>query len=269
MSGRGCAGTSGLPAPPSPLYFEGSGEIVSKEFFVNFAQKIMDKFIDHYNMLSGMLRSFRNDPQAWESSIRRFEVRARHQPSPANAILFTGSSSITFWSTLPQDMTPLAALNRGFGGARMADVVHYATRIVLPCSPRAVVLFAGTNDIAEPKPASAQEVFDGYLAFVKSLHSELPGLPVYYISITPTPLRWKLWPVVQEANRLIRLHTTTDSTLHFIDITGAFLDPDGRPDRQLFRSDRLHPNAKGYERWTAIIKPVLLADLPPHTLNHC
>ncbi|HVM72230.1 MAG TPA: GDSL-type esterase/lipase family protein [Anaerolineales bacterium] len=226
-------------------------------------KNLREKFIDNFNMASGMLRSMRGDPQAWEASIRRFEARERLQPTPPEAILFTGSSSITLWSTLAQDMAPLHALNRGFGGSRMADVVHYSERIILPCHPRAVVLFAGTNDIADPKPATAQQVFEGYQAFVKILHAALPGLPIFYISITPTPLRWKYWPIVQDANFLIRAHTETSPNLHFIDITGAFLGPDGLPDRRLFRLDRLHPNAKGYEKWTALIKPVLMKDFPP------
>ena len=227
---------------------------------MNFAQNLKEKFLDNYNMLSGVLRSMRGDPQAWEPSIRRFEARARLLPAPADAILFTGSSSITFWSSLAQDMAPLPVLNRGFGGSRMTDVVHYAGRIVRPCHPRAVILFAGTNDIADPKPATAQQVFEGYLAFVSAIQAALSATPIFYISITPTPLRWKYWPVVREANRLIKVHTETDPVLHFIDIAGAFLGPDGLPDRHLFRRDRLHPNARGYEKWTSLIKPVLLAD---------
>jgi len=164
---------------------------------------------------------------------------------------------------LTQDMAPLPVLNRGFGGSRMADVVHYTERIVRPCHPRAVVLFAGTNDIADPKPATARQVFEGYLAFVSAVQALLPGTPIYYISITPTPLRWKYWSIVQEANRLVKAHTGTDPALHYIDITGAFMRPDGRPDRRLFRRDRLHPNTRGYQQWTALIKPVLLADFPP------
>ena len=230
---------------------------------MNLSQIIKDKFLDNFNMASGMLRSLRGDPQAWEASIRRFEARERLHPSPADVIVFTGSSSITFWSSLERDMAPILAVNRGFGGAKMPDVVHYADRIVRSCHPRAVVLFAGTNDIAGARPATSQQVFEGYLAFVKAIQASLPGTPIYYVSITPTPLRWKLWPVVREANRLIRVHTQSDSCLHFIDITGAFLGPDGRPDRHLFRTDRLHPNAKGYEKWTALIKPVLLTDLFP------
>ncbi|MGB8214952.1 MAG: GDSL-type esterase/lipase family protein [Anaerolineales bacterium] len=230
---------------------------------MNIAQKIKGQITDTFNMVSGSMRSARGDPQAWEASIRRFEAWERLHPCPTDAILFTGSSSITFWSSLAEDMTPLLALNRGFGGAKIEDIVHYAGRIVVPCRPQAVVLFAGTNDIAGNKPATAQQVFAGYLAFVKTIQAALPAMPIYYISITPTPLRWKLWPVVQEANRLIRKQTEIDPRLHFIDITGAFLATDGCPDRSLFRSDRLHPNARGYKKWTECIRPVLLKDFLP------
>jgi lysophospholipase L1-like esterase len=232
---------------------------------MNFFQSLKDKFLDNYNMLSGVLRSARGDPDAWEASLRRFEARDRLQPAPVDVILFTGSSSITLWASLARNMAPLPVLNRGFGGSRMPDVVHYAERIVRPYHPGAIVLFAGTNDIADPKPATAQQVFEGYLAFVKAIHEFQPGTPIYYISITPTPLRWKYWSIVQEANRLIHAHTETEPALHYIDITGAFLGPDGLPDRSLFRTDRLHPNARGYQKWTALIKPVLLADLFPNS----
>ena len=230
---------------------------------MNLAQTIKEKFINTLNMISGELRASFGDSKAWEASIRHFKARERLKPIPEEAVVFTGSSSITFWASLEQDMAPIPVVNRGFGGAKMTDVAHFAEWIVLPCRPRAVVLYAGTNDIAWPRPATAQEVFNGYKIFVRRVHAALPELPIYYVSICPAPVRWRYWPIVREANRLIQEHAKTDPRLHFIDITGAFLGPDGRPERRLFRSDRLHPNARGYEKWTTQIKPVLLADLFP------
>ncbi len=213
------------------------------------------------NIFSMIRKSLSSDPSVWEPDIRKFEAHDRLQPPPADVVVFTGSSSITLWSTLEQDMAPLPVINRGFGGSHMNDVVHYAPRLVVAYHPRAVVLFAGTNDIAGSKPKTAQEVFDGYRAFVDVVHAALPDTPIYYISITPTPSRWKLWPIVQEANRLIGEHTATDPRLHFIDMTDVILRPEGKPDRSLYRFDRLHPNQRGYAVWTAKIKPILLADL--------
>jgi lysophospholipase L1-like esterase len=214
-----------------------------------------------FDIISMTIKSLSGDPLAWESTIQKFEAHDRVKPPPPNVIVFTGSSSITFWSTLEQDMAPLLVINRGFGGSRMNDVVHYAPRIVVAYRPRAVVLFAGTNDLAGSKPKTAQEVHDGYRAFVGVVHAALPDTPIYFLSITPTPSRWKRWPIAQETNRLIYAHTATDLRLHFIDLTGVILGPDGKPDRSLYRIDRLHPNSKGYAAWTAAIKPILLADL--------
>lgn len=56
-------------------------------------------------------------------------------------------------------------------------------------------------------------------------------------------------------------HIKSDPRLHFIDLTDHLLGSDGRPDRRLYRFDWLHPNQKGYAKWTAVIKPLLMADL--------
>jgi lysophospholipase L1-like esterase len=237
---------------------------------VTIWQRFKQWFGGGLDIISMIRKSLSEDPLVWEPDIQKFEAADRLQPpskmpgafpGPADVIVFTGSSSITFWSTLEQDMAPLPVINRGFGGSRLEAVVHYAPRIVVAYRPRAVVLFAGTNDISGSKPKTAQEVFAGYRAFVDVVHAALPDTPIYYISITPTPSRWKLWPIVQEANRLIYDHTTTDPRLRFIDLTNVILGTDGKPDRTLFRLDRLHPNQKGYAVWTAQIKPILLADL--------
>jgi lysophospholipase L1-like esterase len=214
-----------------------------------------------WNLFSGMLRSAWRDPNAWESSIRQFVNQDRLSPPTPGGILFVGSSTFTLWATLEKDMSPLRVVNRGFGGAKMADVLRYFDRIVVPQRPKAVVLFVGTNDIAGRRPATAQEVFQGYLAFARKVRSTLPQTPTYYVAITPTPARWKHRAIVNEANRLIQEYSRKDPLLHFIDQTARFIGADGKPDRRLYRVDRLHPNRLGYALLTDTIKPILEADL--------
>jgi len=216
---------------------------------------------DALDTILSVIKSMRGDPDAWESSIQKFEAQDRLKPPPSGLILFVGSSSFTLWSSMEQDLSPLPVLNRGFGGAKIGDVVHYADRIVIPYRPRAIVLFAGTNDIAGPQPATAQSVFGGYLSFVKCVQAALPEAPIYYIAITPSASRWKYWHIAREANHLISEHTKSDPRLRFIDLTDHLLGSDSRPDRSLYRFDRLHPNKKGYAKWIAVIKPLLMADL--------
>jgi len=214
-----------------------------------------------WNLFSGMIRYLFGDPNAWESSILQFEREERISPSITNGILFIGSSTFTLWKTLEEDMMPLKVLNRGFGGSRMGDMSKYYNRLVLPYSPKAVVLFAGTNDISGKKPATAQEVFQGYLSFIQHVRETLPNTQVYYVAITPTPSRWKLWEIASEVNKLIRDYTEENGNLHFIDPTSKFLGSDEKPIRNFFRMDKLHPNETGYRLLTDTIKPILIADL--------
>lgn len=221
-------------------------------------QKTQQFFAEGVEIIRMIRSSLSTDPDAWEWAIARFEAEDRRHPPQPGTIVFTGSSSITLWSTLAQDMAPLPVINRGFGGSRIDQVARYVDRIVVPYAPRAIVLFAGTNDISGRQPKTAQQVYEGYRAFVANVRAALPETPIYYISITPTPSRWALWPVVREANDLIRAHAASAADhLHFIDLTPDILGPDGKPRRELYRADKLHPNAKGYALWTTHIKPVL------------
>lgn len=208
----------------------------------------------------GTIRYLLGDPNAWEPSIRRMEARDRTNPPAQGGIVFTGSSSFTLWSTLEADMAPLPAINRGFGGALMGDVVRYADRIVIPYAPKAVVLFVGTNDISGRKPASAQQVVEGFDAFTAKVWATLPDTLTFFVAITPSRARWKLWPIASEANRLIHEKVRTDPRLRFIDLTDKLLGPDGLPNRTLYRSDKLHPSKQGYVLWASAIKTALEAE---------
>ena len=84
----------------------------------------------------------------WIPEIKKFK-RADNKSFPSkNSILFTGSSTIRMWETLEEDMAPLRVINRGFGGARIIDVLHYYKKVVLPYHPKGIVFYCGENDIA-------------------------------------------------------------------------------------------------------------------------
>ena len=188
-------------------------------------------------------------PSPWEHSIRAFEARDRRRAPGQGSIVFVGSSSFTLWSSLEADLAPLPALNRGFGGALIDDVVRYADRIVVPYQPPAVVLFAGTNDIAGSRPASAGYVAERFDAFVAKVRLAVPEALVFYVAITPSRARWSLWPVAMEANRLIEAQVGADARLRFIDLSRFLLGRDGAPDPELYRRDGLHPSKTGYRIW--------------------
>jgi lysophospholipase L1-like esterase len=197
-------------------------------------------------------------PAMFERQIAAFEKADRLNPPKPGVIVFTGSSSIRFWDTLASDMKPLDVINRGFGGSQVAQVNQYASRIVLPYQPRAVVLYAGDNDLAFPWSKTPEQVLADFKQFVEIIHAQLPDTWIYFVSIKPSVRRWAGWQKIKKTNQLIEDYARTEPRVQFIDVDSAMLDAQGKPRPELFRKDGLHMNAQGYALWTSIIKTVLL-----------
>jgi len=162
----------------------------------------------------------------WESGIREFEAADRTAPPKPGVIVFAGSSSVRMWRTLGQDMYPLAVVNRGFGGAQIAHVSYYAHRIILPYRPRAVVLYAGVDDLLWGK--APEEVLIEFQHFVGLIHAALPETWIYFISIKPTRLLGGHWAAMKRTNALIEEFVHTQAQVEFIDVSTALLDVQGR-----------------------------------------
>jgi GDSL-like Lipase/Acylhydrolase family len=205
----------------------------------------------------GYLGRAGEDPAFFESEIEAFLEADREHPPEPGRIVFVGSSSIRFWSSLETDMAPLPVLRRGFGGAQLSHVIHNAPRIVIPYAPRAVVVYAGDNDISAGK--SADTIVADFESLVGLLQSALPEADIYFLSIKPSRLRWSHWPEASRANARIQSLAEADPRLHFIDVGQVLLGPDGKPRRELFRFDGLHLSAEGYAAWTSVVAPVLHA----------
>lgn len=200
-------------------------------------------------------------PEFWESDIEAFEAADTKASPGKNLILFTGSSSIRMWSTLEKDMAPLRVLNRGFGGAHMSHVLHFSDRIIRPYEARAIVVYAGDNDIGSGKTPEVVEA--DFLALVDHIRSTQPSVPIYFLTIKASRLRWKLWPLMDVANNRIVALSKTDPLIRVIDVSAPMIEL-GRGDEppgDLFLLDGLHLSSDGYALWTEIVKARLLRDL--------
>lgn len=207
--------------------------------------------------ISGEIEAARSDdPLVWEDKVAAFEL----QDNPSGAILFTGSSSIRFWSSLHKDMAPAAVIQRGFGGAKINDMLHYADRLVDVPRPKAIVVFAGTNDISPLAVKPADEIVADWSAFVDRTRLLHPNVPIYYIGITPSLRRWGIWPKAKAANQQIKAAVDADPSQHFIETSPVLLNEKGEPNRDLYIFDGLHLSTEGYKRWTEVIRGRLVAD---------
>ena len=197
----------------------------------------------------------------WEENITRFEQADRVEKYPEDAILFMGSSSIVLWKTLASDMSPFPVIQRGFGGSKLSDLVVYTERIVSPHPCQAIVIFVANDITGNKNDKTPQEVASLFRSVLKTIRKSHPDTPVFWIEVTPTSSRWKVWPQIQEATNLIREICESRKNTWSIRTDFTFLNEQGTPRDELFVADKLHLNAKGYAVWTDIIKKELTASL--------
>ncbi len=180
---------------------------------------------------------------------------------PSAPVVFVGSSSVRRWEGLAPAYSDFSPLQRGFGGAQLGEVAHFADELVVRHAPRAVVLFAGTNDVnAGVEPDAVVERFRCFRCRVGQ------GLgwhvPIVFIGITPTPARWSEWPQASAVNAAIAQLAASDPAVFYADVPAAFLATGSPPEASLFAPDQLHLSADGYERWNQVLRPVVASVTP-------
>ena len=194
-----------------------------------------------------------DDPFAAE--IAAFEqVDGTLSPVPGT-VVFTGSSSIRFWTTIASDMAPLPVLNRGFGGSRITDANRHFDRLVARHRPAAIVLYSGDNDLLTRLPETVLADLDAFMILKDRALG--PQLPVFVMTVKPSPARLELLPVQQRFNRLVLERAGTRSDLRIIDVATPMLDANGQPRGDLFGPDGLHLNQAGYTLWRGIVRTAL------------
>jgi lysophospholipase L1-like esterase len=165
--------------------------------------------------------------------------------------VFTGSSSIRLWKGLINDCHEMHVINTGFGGSHMSDLLYFLDQTVLRFRPSKVYIYEGDNDIiADKDPMSI--ILTAKVITSKILEFN-PKTTIYFISAKPSPSRWEYKKEYIEFNTLLKDYCETSNQLFFIDVWNPMLDENLRPDPQIFISDSLHMNRKGYLLWKDII----------------
>src|ERR1044072_9348314 len=102
----------------------------------------------------------------------------------------------------------------------MQSSTPYVDRLVVPYSPRIVVVYAGDNDIMG---TPSEQIVIAFERFVCAVHAKLPELNLLYIGIKPSLLRWNQVHRMRQANAMIRQLCERDDRLGFVDPDNAML----------------------------------------------
>ena len=188
--------------------------------------------------------------------IQNFKKKDSIQFPPKDAVLFVGSSTFTKWADVQEYFPKHVIINRGFGGSSLPHVIDYANDIIFPYHAKQVVIYCGENDFGDPA-VTAQIVADRVKKLFDLIRADNPKVHIAFVSIKPSPSREKNVPKMKEANAKIIEMIKGMKRAKFINTADAMYNADGTIMKDIFTSDMLHMNAKGYAIWQKIMEPYL------------
>ena len=191
------------------------------------------------------------------NEIQQFKKQDSASFPPKDAILLVGSSSFRKWQDVQSYFPNHIIINRGFGGSVLPDVIRYADDIIIPYQPKQVLVYCGDNDLASSDTITPEIVTRRFKQLFYIIRGKLPSATITYVSIKPSPSRFKLMSKMKETNLMINTFLRSQKNTSFIDVFRPMLLPGGRAIPEIFLSDSLHMNEKGYAIWKKAMEPKL------------
>jgi len=192
------------------------------------------------------------------NEVQQFKKQDSIQFPSANQILFIGSSSFTNWKDVQQYFPSYPILNRAFGGSSLTDLIRYRYEVLYAYQPKQIVMYCGENDFAANDSVTVETVLQRFKTFFQLMRAKYKNVPFAYVSMKPSPSRAHLMPKYSEANKQIKKYLSNKPKTVFIDVYHSMLLADGTAMKNIFLSDSLHMNSKGYAIWKRKIAPYLI-----------
>lgn len=231
--------------------------------FVRYYQESYKNYVDQARkraeelLMAPVSTISEEPPEIWRNEIKRLKRRVATLKEKEDLIIFYGSSSVRLWVSMKKDLEPFNVMNLGFGGSTFAWCIHYFDEIFEGAAPSKIVLYAGENDLAQGK--TPQEVLNDCNQLVGLIQNKYPGIPLAFVSLKPSIEREAMIPLIIETNLLLSKYVIGELNAQFINVFGQMITADNRPKPELYMSDGLHLNKKGYAIWSEVIKTALLS----------
>ena len=224
-------------------------------------------------------RALADQLQDWNQLSRYHQANQKleQQAVPAGRVVFMGDSITDFWN-LEQYFPGKPYVNRGIGGQTTPQMLVRMYPDVIELKPAAMVVLAGTNDIARNTgPETAEMIQQNIMAMTELAQHH--GIKVVLCAVLPVSdypfLRSQSAPPAAagtggrgapRANRMTDGHPAEDILklnawmkdyaakvgAVYADYFTASVDEKGWL-QDAFSADGLHPNAEGYKVMTGIV----------------
>lgn len=194
-----------------------------------------------------------HDTGRFKNEVENYERQDTYQNN-LGKILFIGSSSFRLWDNFYRDFEGHPVINRGIGGAVICDLLIYMDRMIAKYVPPKIFLYIGENDVAQGM--TPEQTLERFEYLLSQLRVKVPQAKIYFISMKPSPARAHYFTNFQQTNDLIN-QISDKYKFQFIDIFQSMLKADGTVREDIWKSDQLHMNQKGYAIWLPLILPYL------------
>ena len=173
-----------------------------------------------------------------------------------HALVFLGDSITHGWGDDMGGSFPgVKAANRGIGGDTTRGVLIRLQEDVLSLHPAGVVLLIGTNDIEDH--AEPGTIVGNLKLILAALEKSDPRMPNVLCEVFPSSAEKKR-PAekIKKLNELYAEAAKGDPKVTVVDTWTLFANAQEDAPADQF-PDLLHPNAAGYAKWAAALRPVL------------
>jgi lysophospholipase L1-like esterase len=183
-------------------------------------------------------------------------------PKPGEKrVVFFGDQMTEFWgSEQPDFFRGKPWLNRGIAGQTSSQMLVRFRQDVVSIGAKAVIILAGTNDIAGAHGPSTEEMILDNVASMTDI-AKVHGIRVILGSIPPvcdcsgkTPIRQRWQERIEEANDLIREYAANNGEI-YADFYSALAD--GRNLKANLTTDGILLNRTAYERMARIAEKAI------------
>jgi lysophospholipase L1-like esterase len=195
----------------------------------------------------------------WNQLGRYYEdnLRLQKQPKEASRVVFFGDSITDMWK-LPQFFPEKPYVNRGIGGQTTPQMLVRIYPDVINLNPAALVILAGTNDIARNTgPQLAEMIQDNFRAMTELAQKH--DIAVVLCSLLPVSDYTTRKQSVQRPpadilllNNWLKKYAEQVHAV-YVDYFAAVADDKGFLKEGL-SNDGLHPNDKGYSIMAPLVQ---------------
>ena len=205
--------------------------------------------------------------QDWNQLGRYYadNQRLKQLPPEPGRVVFLGDSITDAWK-LGQYFPGKPYVNRGISGQTTPQMLVRMFPDVIALKPAALLVYAGTNDIAGNTGPSTLTMIEDNLQAITEL-AQAHGIKVILCSVTPVSDYTARKQTVQrppsdilKLNAWMREYAAIAHAV-FADYYAALVDETGML-KQGFSGDGLHPNDKGYALLTPVAEAAIAKALP-------